>query len=292
MKILEIHSIQDSLKEVEQVVNKFDYFYLMGIYQTTEFSKKLNSKYNLQGSLFSIKSYSDFNMSSMNLYYNVSKIVGQEKIIIDFIPNHLGYDNFNFKFGFGDRRIGNYEWLDTLQLDYTKQETLDYMIRAIKILAPNVGGFRFDMAHLVLRKNYEQKHNVQLNYEPLEVLVKEAKKVNPNLLFIAETYQDYEELKNLGFIVYRVEPRRNQVVTIDCAKELVVIDNHDEKLLYWECNANLKCFFDKLKELSFYQNTLWYLPAIMGYIERPSANYYSCLFHINSNLKKHYLKWI
>ncbi len=292
MKIVEVHTIQNSLNELSQVVDKFDYFYLMGIYQTTEFSKKLNFKYNLQGSLFSIKSYSDFNMSSMNLYYNLSKLVGQGKIVVDFIPNHLGFDESNFKFAFDDKRIGNYEWLDTLQLDYTKPETLDYMTSAIKILAANVGGFRFDMAHLVLQKNYNQRHNVNLGYEPLAELVKAAKEVNPDIILIAEAYQDYEDLKKLGFIVYRVEPRRNKIVTIDVSKEIVVVDNHDERLLYWECNKNLKQLTNKLEELSLYQNTLWYLPAIAGYVERPSANYYSRSFKINKKLKKTYFKWI
>ena len=291
MKILEIHSIQNSLKEVEQVIHKFDYFYLMGIYQTTEFSKKLNFKYKLQGSLFSIKSYSDFNMSSMNLYYNLTKLLGQDKIIIDFIPNHLGFDESNFKFAFDDKRVGNYEWYDTLQLDYTKQETLDYMVGAIKILANNVGGFRFDMAHLLLKKNYEQKHGIKLNYEPLEILVQEAKKVNPNLIFIAEAYQDYDKLKKLGFIVYRLDPRRNQVCTIGI-DDLVIIDNHDERLMIHEFNNSIKTLDKELNHLSSYFNTLWYLPAIMGYIERPSANYYSCLFKINKELKNTYLKWI
>jgi len=153
-------------------------------------------------------------------------------------------------------------------------------------------GFRFDMAYLLLQKNYNPKHGVNLGYEPLEELIKVAKKENPNCILIAEAYQDYDDLKNLGFdYVYRVEPRRgHHFIATDT--DLIVIDNHDEKLLYWECYGNLDCLTSKLKDLtSYYSNTLWYLPAIMGYTKRPSANYwFNREWDINSKVKEIYLE--
>ena len=143
------------------------------------------------------------------------------------------------------------------------------------------------MAHLLLQKNYNPKHRVYLGYEPLKVMIEKAKEIDPNCILIAETYQDYDDLKNLGFdYVYRKEP---MLVYDD--KDLAIIDNHDEQLLYWQCNQNLELLRVKLEKLSTFKNTLWYLSAIMGYTKRPSANYWcDRKWDINPKIKEIYLE--
>jgi len=284
MRILEIHSRVNTIEEVKEVEKYFDAFYVMGIYEPTRFSIEHNRKYNLDGSLFAIQDYiiSSYVIGLLNDLQKIGK-----PIIVDLIPNHIGKDCLTECFAFVDLREGNYEWIDTYQLNYTSKNTLDWILLAVSRLLSKFNGFRFDMAHLLLQKNYNLKHQVYLGYEPLKAMIEKAKEIDSNCILIAEAYQDYDDLKNLGFdYVYRKEP---MLVYDD--KDLVIIDNHDEQLLYWQCNQNLELLRAKLEKLSTFKNTLWYLPAIMGYIKRPSANYwYNRRWDINPKIKEVYLE--
>ena len=283
MRILEIHSRVNTIEEVKEVEKYFDAFYVMGIYEPTEYSWEHNKKYGLDGSLFAIEDY------SWEIPEELKKI--GKPIIVDFIPNHIGISTANKKFAFVDERIGDYEWADTYQINYSSRYALDRMRVALMVLVKTFDGLRFDMAHLLLQKNYNSKHRVYLGYEPLEKLIETTKQINPNCILIAEAYQDYNDLKNLGFdYVYRVEPRRNWFLFPD-EKDLIIIDNHDEQLLYWYCNQDLEFLKEKLIYLTTFDNTLWYLPAIMGYTKRPSANYwYNRQWDINPKIKEIYLE--
>lgn len=286
MRVLEAHSYTDSIEDIEKVADYFDIIYLMGAFEPTEYSKELNSKYNLDPSLFSIKGYDYFALLFKEYVSHKIRYYMNKKLIIDFIPNHLGITERNYKYGFPDKRWGNWQWGDTIQLDYTKKETLEYMKESIELLLDYTDGFRFDMAHLLLQKNYNPKHNVNLGYEPLAELVKTARKVNPNCILIAETYQDYEDLRQIGFMTYRVEPRRNQMCKIE-DNDIVIVDNHDESFLD-SYNKHLDL---ALSNLMKYKNTLWYLPAIKGFSARPSANYYyNRDWGINNIIKEIYME--
>ena len=80
-------------------------------------------------------------------------------------------------------------------------------------------------------------------------------------------------------------------VGVEKEKDLVIIDNHDEKMLYWYYGGSLYHLENNLKRLNSLKNTLWYLPAIMGYLKRPSANYwYNKKWEKSKEIKEIYLK--
>lgn len=291
MKVLEIHSRVNSIEEVKKVKDFFDIIYIMGVYNPVVFSWNFNKQWKLDGSLFAIEDYK-VERKIKGLIKKIKFETGK-KVIIDFIPNHLGKSPYNYPLGFVDKRIGYWEWGDTVQLNYTSHYTLNLMLDSlVDILSDyNIDGLRFDMAHLLVRKNYNLKHSVELGYEPLQKFIMKIKEERPNSILIAEAYSDYEFLKELGFnYVYRIEPRRGYYFTRD-EKDLIVVDNHDEKMLYWYCGTNLSFLEKQLKRLSFFRNTLWYLPAIMGYLKRPSANYwYNKKWEKSEKIKEIYLK--
>ena len=287
MRILEIHNKVNTIEEVKEVEKYFDAFYVMGIYEPADYSWQHNRKYGLDGSLFAIDSYFSMFFPKFDELKKFKK-----PIIVDFVANHIGIRKGNENFAFADKRIGNYEWVDTYQLNYTSHFVLETMKAIIKNLVTTFDGLRFDMAHLLLQKNYNKKHQVYLGYEPLKELIKAARETNPNCILIAEAYQDYEDLRYLAFdYIYRVEERRGEIIDNIDEKDLIIIDNHDEQFLYWNCFQDLELLKIKLKNLSSFKNTLWYLPAIMGYTKRPSANYWlNREWDINPEVKEIYLE--
>jgi len=291
VKILEVHSRVNTIEEVEEVKDYFDVFYVIGIYKSAAFSWNFNKHWKLDGSLFAIEDYK-IEKEMIELIKEIKKKTGK-KVIVDFIPNHLGKSPYNYPLGFADKRIGHWEWGDTVQLNYTSLYTLNSMLDNLTYILSDywIDGLRFDMAHLLLRKNYNLKHSVELGYEPLQELISKAREERPDSILVAEAYIDYDSLKDLGFdYVYRIEPRRNQYF-VEKERDLVIIDNHDEKMLYWYYGGSLYHLENNLKRLNSFKNTLWYLPAIMGYLKRPSANYwYNKKWEKSKEIKEIYLK--
>ncbi|MBR5072334.1 MAG: alpha-amylase, partial [Bacteroidales bacterium] len=99
------------------------------------------------------------------------------KLIIDFVPNHVGCD-------YSDRHGGiplcgwhDYDWSDTVKIDYSAPGTWEAMYGIVRFWASKgVDGFRCDMVELVPP-------------EFLKWLIARIKEEFPSVIFIAEVYQ-------------------------------------------------------------------------------------------------------
>ena len=99
------------------------------------------------------------------------------KLIIDFVPNHVGCD-------YSDRHGGiplcgwhDYDWTDTIKIDYSAPGTWEAMYNIVRFWASKgVDGFRCDMVELVPP-------------EFMGWLIARIKEEFPGVIFIAEVYQ-------------------------------------------------------------------------------------------------------
>ena len=99
------------------------------------------------------------------------------KLITDFIPNHTARN-------YSDKRGGiplcghcDYDWTDTLKVDYSNPGTVGKMSEILDFWADaGVDGFRCDMVELVPR-------------EALAAIIGTARSRHPELIFIAEAYE-------------------------------------------------------------------------------------------------------
>jgi glycosidase len=99
------------------------------------------------------------------------------KFIIDFVPNHVGCD---YSDKHGDIPLcgwHDYDWSDTIKIDYNAPGTWEAMYRIVRFWASKgVDGFRCDMVELVPP-------------EFLKWLIAKIKEEFPEVVFIAEVYQ-------------------------------------------------------------------------------------------------------
>ena len=161
------------------------------------------------------------------------------RLIIDFVPNHAAMDSrflldhpdfFLHKdpepahpdepdegyFAWASRagrklwlRYGGYEvfgsvnfWNDTAQLDYSQESLRREMARIVRSWVERFGvdGFRVDMAYLDLNANFTRAWGVAMpQREFLEELISTVKAGCPATAFIAESYDDWDELSACGF---------------------------------------------------------------------------------------------
>ena len=99
------------------------------------------------------------------------------RFIIDFVPNHVGCD-YSDSFG-GIPLCGwhDYDWTDTIKIDYSAPGTWEAMYAIVRFWASKgVDGFRCDMVELVPP-------------EFLKWLIARIKEEFPQIIFIAEVYQ-------------------------------------------------------------------------------------------------------
>jgi glycosidase len=102
-----------------------------------------------------------------------------------------------------------YPWIDTAQLDYANPALRRRMIDLLCHWAKTVDGVRCDMAMLVIREQVKihrhpdmswQEFNQLMPHEFWSEAIQAVKKVNPNFVFMAETYWSMEGfLQTLGF---------------------------------------------------------------------------------------------
>ena len=108
------------------------------------------------------------------------------KVIIDYVPNHVSPDCKNVPV----HDFFDYDWEDTLKIDYSKRETWDIMLEIALFWASlGVDGFRCDMVELVPQ-------------EFLKWLISSVKKAYPSFIFIGEAYEKsnyYKFIRELGF---------------------------------------------------------------------------------------------
>ena len=112
------------------------------------------------------------------------------KAIIDFVPNHIACNYTDSHGGIPHFDYCDYDWTDTLKIDYSRRETWDAMLSILMFWAARgVDGFRCDMVELV----------------PVEFfgwVIGRLKEKYPDLTFVAEVYEKgnyYRYLQDGGF---------------------------------------------------------------------------------------------
>ena len=99
------------------------------------------------------------------------------KLIIDFVPNHVGCDYSDKHGGIPLYGWHDYDWTDTVKIDYSVPGTWEAMYQIVRFWASKgVDGFRCDMVELVPS-------------EFLKWLIARIKDEFPEIVFIAEVYQ-------------------------------------------------------------------------------------------------------
>ena len=99
------------------------------------------------------------------------------KLIIDFVPNHVGCDYSDKHGGIPLYGWHDYDWTDTVKIDYSAPGTWEAMYQIVRFWASKgVDGFRCDMVELVPP-------------EFLKWLIARIKDEFPEIIFIAEVYQ-------------------------------------------------------------------------------------------------------
>ena len=99
------------------------------------------------------------------------------KLIIDFVPNHVGCDYSDKHGGIPLCGWHDYDWTDTVKIDYSAPGTWEAMYQIVRFWASKgVDGFRCDMVELVPP-------------EFLKWLIARIKEEFPETVFIAEVYQ-------------------------------------------------------------------------------------------------------
>jgi hypothetical protein len=154
------------------------------------------------------------------------------KLILDFVPNHLGYDHpwiierpelfvqspaavdgtFEAKTPDGVKWIAHAKdpffppWTDVAQLDYRKQITRDAMQELLFSVASRCDGVRCDMAMLLLNEVMTRTWSHMPCDEPMpktefwDVAIPFVKQAVPGFIFMAEVYWGLEgRLQHMGF---------------------------------------------------------------------------------------------
>lgn len=110
------------------------------------------------------------------------------KSIIDFVPNHIACNYSDSHGGIPHFDRCDYDWTDTLKIDYSNKDTWRAMLDILRFWAESgVDGFRCDMAELVPAEFFGWVSD-------------ELKKDFPDLLFLAEVYEtgNYYKYLNVG----------------------------------------------------------------------------------------------
>jgi len=111
------------------------------------------------------------------------------KLLIDFVPNHVSCDYADAHGGIPVHGYCDYDWTDTLKIDYAHPDTIARMSEVLKFWASRgVDGFRCDMVELV-------------GAERFGAMMAAARTEYPSLLFVAEVYgrENYRSFTDAGF---------------------------------------------------------------------------------------------
>lgn len=112
------------------------------------------------------------------------------KVITDFVPNHISPDYSDKKGGIPHFDFCDYDWTDTLKIDYSAEGTWEKMLDIVLFWASKgVDGFRCDMVEMVPPEFFRY-------------LISEVKAKYPETIFIAEVYTKdryWQYIKEVGF---------------------------------------------------------------------------------------------
>lgn len=183
-----LNDISESvLKELKKL--SISYIWLTGIIRhATEGDSSAKGK---AGSPYAIKDYFDVNPyladkpeNRLKEFQSLVKRIHKSslKILVDFVPNHVSkeYNSYSSPFtddNFYPGKVCDYDWTDTMKLNYTNRDTWTKMKDILLYwCSKGVDGFRCDMVELV----------------PVEFwnwCVPIVKESYPDVIFIAEIYQ-------------------------------------------------------------------------------------------------------
>jgi hypothetical protein len=156
------------------------------------------------------------------------------KLILDFVPNHLGIDHpwcvahpewlvhslkevpgtFYSLTQAGPRWLAHgkdphfYPWIDTVQVDYRRTDAREAMLELLQSIAARCDGVRCDMAMLLLNEVFAgtwahmpvQPGDPAPPTEFWADAISAVKRVQPGFMFLAEVYWSLEgRLQSLGF---------------------------------------------------------------------------------------------
>ena len=253
---------------------EMEYIWLTGLWQVPENGKNLAmsapavelykqilpdfTESDVDGSPFAIENYTvDSKIGTFEDIRNLKQKLNSLglKLILDFIPNHFSLvsslvdsnpelfvtDNQGVIQNGKDPYTGS--WIDTAQLDYSKDATRKFMQGKLMELIDICDGVRCDMAMLMLNSIFNQTWGKDMSNknEFWHETITEIKKTRPNFVFIAECYWNLEiELINQGFdYVYNkslldalirnddVQLQQN-LTTFPLESGVHFLENHDE----------------------------------------------------------------
>lgn len=228
----------------------FDWIWFLSVWKTGKLGQKISrenqshrqdfedtlpdlKEKDIEGSGFAIAGYSvSENLGGDESLKRLRKRLQKRglKLMLDFVPNHMGPDhpwvkehpgyfvsgteNDLEKFPQNYTRIKNKSgdlilaygrdpffdgWSDTFQLDYSNPATVEAMMRELQRIAGQCDGVRCDMAMLLLPEVFERTWGKKaLSFWP--EAIKNVRKKHQGFCFIAEVYWDLEwTMQQLGF---------------------------------------------------------------------------------------------
>ena len=208
------------------------------------------------------------------------------KLMLDFVPNHSAVDAPKAKenpemyirapegkvdedkytkegIAYGAEEH-HFVWKDVLQWNYWNNDTINYMYENIDIIMNWADAIRCDVAYQELNDVFYATWKDELDahgytrpeLEFWEYAINKAKNLNPNIMFLAESYNDEynEKLIKLGFdYVYNIDILINLKESGDKFKEYIkdkegnfwiykanFVENHDEDRVVANMGGNLQ----------------------------------------------------
>jgi len=191
------HSKEGTLKKIEEDLKRISSLGIEVIYLMPIHEIGIKERKGTYGSPYAIKDY--FSISSdLGTLEDFKSLVNSThelgmKIILDMVFNHTSPDNlllenhedyYYHKFWKVSNKVS--EWTDIIDLDTSKEETQNYLIKVLKYWILNgVDGFRFDVASVI----------------PIKFFIKARKELGNDIIFIGESVGNHDELRQRGFIV-------------------------------------------------------------------------------------------
>ena len=239
------------------------------------------------GSPFAITEYScnsEFGSDEDLIWLKREINIRGMKLMLDFVPNHSAADcdcvntdpdmyirapegkadenRYNEKgFAYGSD-LGHYPWKDVIQWNYFNKKTIEAMKNNFKKVLTLADAVRCDVAYLELTDVFEETWKQELDYykytrpekEFWTYAIEEARKINPNAIIVAESYNiEYNnQLIKLGFdYVYNKPLLDNLIKSSTEVKEYLkskdtsfwdktcnFVENHDEKRIVFMVDGN------------------------------------------------------
>lgn len=254
------YSKQGTLKSVEQDLPRLrrlgvDIIYLMPIHEIGVLERK-----GTYGSPYAIKDYYSISedLGTLEDFKSLVAAIHKNKmqVIMDMVFNHTSPDNvlvethpeyyYYNKKGQRGNRVG--DWSDIVDLNTSKKETQDYLLKVLKYWRDlNVDGFRFDVASMIPLSFFKRARKAlgkkvifigeSVNEEFVDYLKKKGIKATPdnemfptfdalyNYNWLGSLY-NYIEKGDYTTLISKLEKQENELPK--GAYRINCLDNHDQ----------------------------------------------------------------